>query len=88
MPGTVKFLIFEADNPIATYIRPMKNIPDFELPRIGNWSELKSKIKAKFPALNYSDLQYEESRNEEMLNKIQIKLGITKEELQKIITTL
>jgi hypothetical protein len=66
----------------------VKDLPGSELPRIGNWSELKNKLKAKFPALNYSDLQYTESRNEEMLSKIQIKLGKTKEELEKIIATL
>ena len=66
----------------------MTYLPGSDFPRIGNWSELKNKLKLKFPILNYSDLQYEESRNEEMLNKIQIKLGKTKEELQKIIATL
>jgi hypothetical protein len=66
----------------------MTNLPGSSLPPIGNWSELKNKLKAKFPILNYSDLQYEESRNDEMLNNIQIKLGKTKQELHKIIPAL
>ena len=55
---------------------------------IRNWSEKKTKLKEKFPILNYSDLQFEESQNDEMLNHIQLKLGKTKEELVAIIAAL
>lgn len=58
------------------------------VPSIANWNEQKAKLKARFTALNYSDLQYEESRNDEMLARIQIKLGKTKEEMAEIISGL
>jgi len=54
----------------------------------GNWNEQKAKLKQKFAVLTDNDLMYEESRKEEMLAKLQIKLGKTKEELHKILSSL
>jgi hypothetical protein len=57
-------------------------------PAIANWNEQKAKLKARFAVLNYSDLQYDASRNEEMLERIRTKLGKTKQELAAIISAL
>ena len=54
----------------------------------GNWNEQKGKLKQKFAVLTDNDLMYEEGKKEEMYGKLQIKLGKTKEELHKIISTL
>ncbi len=54
----------------------------------GNWNELKGKLKQKFAVLTDNDLMFEEGKKEEMLAKLQIKLGKTKEELHKIIEEL
>jgi uncharacterized protein YjbJ (UPF0337 family) len=54
----------------------------------GNWNEQKGKIKQKFAFLTDNDLMFEEGKKEEMLGKLQVKLGKTKEELQKIIEAL
>jgi uncharacterized protein YjbJ (UPF0337 family) len=54
----------------------------------GNWNELKGKLKQKFAVLTDNDLMFEEGKKEEMLAKLQIKLGKTKEELNKIIAEL
>ncbi|OFX74955.1 MAG: general stress protein CsbD [Bacteroidetes bacterium GWE2_29_8] len=51
----------------------------------GTWNEQKAKLKQKFSKLTDNDLKFEEGKKEEMLAKIQIKLGKTKEELHKII---
>jgi len=51
----------------------------------GNWNEQKGKLKQKFAVLTDNDLMYEEGQREEMLGKLQIKLGKTKEELLKIL---
>ena len=51
----------------------------------GNWNELKGKLKQKFAVLTDNDLMFEEGKKEEMIGKLQITLGITKEELHKII---
>lgn len=53
-----------------------------------NWEEQKSKLKQKFVALTDNDLMLEEGKKEELLKKLQIKLGKTKEELRKIIAAL
>jgi uncharacterized protein YjbJ (UPF0337 family) len=54
----------------------------------GNWNEQKGRLKQKFAILTDNDLLFEEGRKDEMLGKIQIKLGKTKEELEKIISAL
>lgn len=54
----------------------------------GNWHEQKGKLKQKFGFLTDNDLLFEEGKKEEMLGKLQIKLGKTKEELHKIIAEL
>ncbi|MEQ1799726.1 MAG: CsbD family protein [Lacibacter sp.] len=54
----------------------------------GNWNELKGKLKQKFAVLTDNDLMFEEGKKEEMLGKLQAKLGKTKEEMEKILTEL
>jgi len=54
----------------------------------GNWDEQKSKLKARFSNLLDADLNFEEDKKEEMLNKLQNELGTSKEELHKIISVL
>ncbi|MDZ7606465.1 MAG: CsbD family protein [Cyclobacteriaceae bacterium] len=53
----------------------------------GNWNELKGKLKQKFAVLTDNDLMYDEGKKDEMLGKLQIKLGKTKEELDKIMSS-
>jgi uncharacterized protein YjbJ (UPF0337 family) len=54
----------------------------------GNWKEQKGKLKQKFATLTDDDLLFAEGKEEEMLGKLQVKLGKTKEELHKIIEAL
>lgn len=54
----------------------------------GNWNEQKGKLKQMFAILTDDDLLLVEGKKEEMLGKLQIKLGKTKEELHKIIEGL
>ncbi len=54
----------------------------------GNWNEQKGKLKKKFAILTDNDLMFKEGKEEEMIGKLQIKLGKTKEEFQKIISEL
>jgi uncharacterized protein YjbJ (UPF0337 family) len=53
----------------------------------GNWNEQKGKLKQKFAKLTDDDLMFEEGKKDEMFGKLQIKLGKTKEELHKIMTS-
>jgi uncharacterized protein YjbJ (UPF0337 family) len=54
----------------------------------GNWNEQKGKLKQKFAALTDNDLLFIKGKKEEMMGKLQLKLGKTKEELLKIIEKL
>ena len=54
----------------------------------GNWNEQKGKLKQKFAILTDNDLMFEEGKKEEMFGRLQIKLGKTKEELHKILTSI
>jgi uncharacterized protein YjbJ (UPF0337 family) len=54
----------------------------------GNWEEQKGKLKQKFAALTENDLLFTEGKKEEMLGKLQIKLGKTREEILKIIESI
>jgi uncharacterized protein YjbJ (UPF0337 family) len=51
----------------------------------GIWNLQKSKLKQAFATLSDNDLMYAEGKKDEMLADLQIKLGKTKEELQKIL---
>jgi len=54
----------------------------------GKWDEQKGKLKQKFASLTDDDLMFAEGKKDEMLGKLQIKLGKTKDELHKIISDL
>ncbi len=51
----------------------------------GNWEQQKDVLKQKFIALTDNDLLFVNGKKGEMLERIQAKLGKTKEELFKII---
>ena len=48
----------------------------------GNWNEVKGKIKQEFSDLTEDDLQYVEGKEDELLGRIQQKLGKTKEQVE------
>jgi len=52
------------------------------------WYEKKVKLKQKFAILMDSDLKFDEGKKDEMLKKLMIKLGKTREEVLKIIAEL
>ena len=54
----------------------------------GNWNEIKGKLKQKFGLLTESDLLYAAGKQDEMMGRLQAKLGRTKAEVYKIISEL
>ncbi len=54
----------------------------------GNWNELAGKLKQQFANLTDDDLLFIEGKEEELLGRLQRKLGKTKEELREIISKL
>tara|TARA_R110001592_G_scaffold60022_3_gene182475 strand:+ start:6286 stop:6474 length:189 start_codon:yes stop_codon:yes gene_type:complete len=53
-----------------------------------NWQEIKAVLRQKFAMLTDSDLLLIKGKEDEMLNRLQTKLGKTKEEIKKIISQL
>jgi uncharacterized protein YjbJ (UPF0337 family) len=51
----------------------------------GNWNEIAGKLKQQFADLTDDDLLFKKGKEEELLGRLQNKLGKTKEELRKII---
>lgn len=54
----------------------------------GNWNALKGKLKQKFAVLTDNDLMYTLGKKDEMLGRIQAKIGKSKEEFEKILSSL
>jgi uncharacterized protein YjbJ (UPF0337 family) len=54
----------------------------------GNWNELKGKLKQKYAQLTDDDLMYAEGKEDELLGRLQKKLGQTKDEIRKLIAEL
>lgn len=54
----------------------------------GNWEEQKGKLKEKFAALTDNDLLFSKGKKEEIIGRLQVVLGKSKEELYKIIEAL
>ncbi len=53
-----------------------------------NWNETKGKLKQQFAMLTDNDVLLVEGKKDEMLGRLQAKLGKTKEELNKLISEL
>ena len=54
----------------------------------GNWNEIAGKLKQQFADLTDDDLLFKEGKEEELLGRLQQKLGKTKEELRKLIAKI
>jgi uncharacterized protein YjbJ (UPF0337 family) len=51
----------------------------------GNWKEIAGKLKQQYANLTDDDLLFKEGQEEELLGRLQQKVGATKEELRKVI---
>ena len=54
----------------------------------GNWNEAAGKLKQEFASLTDDDLLFKEGKEEELLGRLQKKLGKTKEEIRDVIAKL
>ena len=55
---------------------------------VQTWKEQKAKLMAQYDNLNDSDLQFEDGKKDVMMERLQKKLGKTKEELASIMEAL
>jgi uncharacterized protein YjbJ (UPF0337 family) len=51
----------------------------------GNWNEIKGKLKQKYAQLTDDDLTVAEGKEDELLGRLQQRLGKTKEEIRREI---
>lgn len=54
----------------------------------GNWDQLKGKIKQQYGNLTDDELTYQEGKEDEMYGRISEKIGKSKDEVRKWISSL
>jgi len=54
----------------------------------GGWNETKGKLKQKYAQLTDDDLAFAEGKDDELLGRLQQKLGKTKEDIRREIENL
>ena len=55
---------------------------------LGNWNQVKGKLKQKYAMLTDDDLLLVEGKQDELVGRLQSKLGKTKEDIHKLISEL
>jgi uncharacterized protein YjbJ (UPF0337 family) len=73
-----------------TYFLHVKIIymESWKLKLSGNWNDLKGKVKKQYAGLTDDDLLYEEGKDDELVGRIQKKIGKTKDEVIQWIEKL
>ncbi|SMO68283.1 CsbD family protein [Fodinibius sediminis] len=51
----------------------------------GNWNKIKGKLKEEYGELTDDDLVYEEGKEDQLIGKLQEKLGKTRDEVKAIL---
>ena len=51
----------------------------------GNWNEIKGKLKQKYAQLTDADMTFAEGKEDELLGRLQQRLGKDKEEIRREI---
>ena len=54
----------------------------------GNWNEAKGKLKQKYAQLTDQDLLFAEGKDDELLGRLEQKLGKTKDDIRTMIARL
>lgn len=54
----------------------------------GNWNVIKGSLKQKYGQLTDDDLAYEEGQSDELLGRLEKKLGDTKENIKSFIDNI
>lgn len=68
-------------------VNPNKNVPSSATKTTwrGNWNETKGRLKQKYAQLTDDDLLYVEGKEEELLGRLQQKLGKSRAEIEDIL---
>jgi uncharacterized protein YjbJ (UPF0337 family) len=71
---------------IAPHAKPLSDMTKLQFK--GGWNEVKGKLKQKYAQLTDDDLSFAEGKDEELLGRLQQKLGKTKEDLRRELEDL
>ncbi len=55
---------------------------------LGNWKEIKGKLKQKYAMLTDDDLLLIDGKQDELMGRLQVKLGKSKDEVRQILSAL
>jgi uncharacterized protein YjbJ (UPF0337 family) len=78
--------IYVRDETIKPNAHPLANDCDMnKLQFKGSWNEVKGKLKQKYAQLTDDDLTYSEGKDDELIGKLQKKLGKSAEEVRKAL---
>ena len=61
----------------------LRNISMTKLELKGSWNEIKGKLKQKYGQLTDDDLTFAEGKDDELLGRLQQRLGKTKEDIRR-----
>jgi uncharacterized protein YjbJ (UPF0337 family) len=59
-----------------------------ELDLLGNWNQLKGTLKQRYGMLSDDDLTFVEGKGDELLGRLQEKLGMGREDLERVLNDL
>ena len=62
----------------------MNSLTEFK----GSWEETKGKLKQDFALITDSDLSFKDGRQDELLGRLQAKLGKTREEILDLLSRI
>jgi uncharacterized protein YjbJ (UPF0337 family) len=71
---------------VAPHAKPLLHMTKLQFK--GSWNEAKGKLKQKYAQLTDDDLTFAEGKDEELLGRLQQKLGKSKEDLRREIEDL
>ena len=54
----------------------------------GNWNQLKGRLKQSYGSLTDDDLTYQEGQEDELIGRLQTRLGKSKDEVKRMIDEL
>ncbi len=54
----------------------------------GKWNQVKGKLKEEYAVLSDNDLAYEEGKEDQLVGKLQEKLGKSRDEVVKMLRSL
>jgi len=73
-----------AKGPIESEIEDMSTKLEIK----GNWNEVKGKLKQKYGQLTDDDLTFAQGKDDELLGRLQKRLGQSKEDIRKVIESM